>query len=282
MTRCALIILMLNGLALAQTAPPDSVPVKLWKHSLVGALNLNQVNFSNWAQGGENAISWAALVDGKSSYEKPKLDLVHTYKMAYGRTKLGDQGMRKTDDRIELDLEATRKLSGHLSPYLAATLKTQFDRGYAYTSEGVATAVSDFFDPGYLTQAVGVRYEPHKHFKSRLGVGLREVLTNRFNLYSDDRNTAEVEKSLAQGGLESVTNIDLKLAENMLFTSTLELFDAFSQMDQVVVRNNNNLAIKASKWVTVILNLQLIQEKRITPRTQMKESLAIGFSYTFL
>jgi len=275
-------ILLISRSLFAQAAAPDSAPGGPWKHSLVGALTTNQVSFSNWAQGGENALSWASLLDGKSDYQKNKLNVTNTFKAAYGRTKLGDQGMRKTDDRLELESVLVRKTSPTLNPYMAASLKTQFDRGYVYDANGLSNAVSDFFDPGYLTQAMGVRYEPNQRIKTRLGVALREVLTRQFPHYADNPETAKIEKILVQGGLESVTNIDLKLAENMLFTSAIELFDPFSRLDEVAVRNNNTLTIKASKWVTVIMNLQLIQEKRITPRTQLKESLAIGLSYTFI
>jgi hypothetical protein len=49
-----------------------------------------------------------------------------------------------------------------------------------------------------------------------------------------------------------------------------------------VVRNDNTLAAKVNKYVNVILNVQIINEKQISPRTQVKEALAIGLSYTLL
>jgi len=265
----------------AQT-PPDTARVQPWKHSLVGAVTTTQISFRDWAQGGEDAMAWTALLDGKSNREVQTSSWANTYKMAYGKTKLGSQGLRKTDDRIELEGVYTRKLGTYVNPFISATFKTQFNKGYVYDARGVGLAVSDFLDPGYLTQAIGLGYQPAKEVKTRLGLALREVFTNRFNKYSDDPKTLEIEKSLVEGGLESVINVDWKLAENMLFSSTIELFDAFKKMDEVIVRSNNNITIKAGKLVTVILNLQLIQEKRITPRTQLKESMSIGFSYTFI
>jgi hypothetical protein len=263
-------------------SPPDTAKVQPWKHSLVGALTTAQISFRDWAQGGENAMAWTVLLDGKSNRDTKASSWANTYKMAYGKTKLGSQGLRKTDDRIELESVLTRKLGIYVNPFISASFKTQFNTGYAYDAKGVGIAVSDFMDPGYLTQAVGLGYQPAKEVKTRLGVALREVFTNRYNLYTDNPKTKEIEKLLVEGGLESVINVDWKLAENMLFSSTIELFDAFKKMDEVIVRSNNNIAIKAGKLVTVIMNVQLIQEKRITPRTQVKESLSIGFSYTFI
>ncbi len=274
-------LLILIGLAGAQTAPVDSAKSP-WKHGLVGALTASQVTYSNWKQGGENALAWIALLDGKSVFDSVKSNWSNTYKMAFGKTKLGDKGMRKTDDRIELESVYTRKWGIYVNPYISATLKTQFAAGYVYDGDGKAVAVSDFWDPGYLTQAVGVGYQPAKPVKVRVGLAMREVFSSKYPVYTDDPKTAEIEKRLVQGGVESVINIDAKLAETMIFSSAIEMFDAFKNMDEVVVRSNNTLTIKAGKLMTVILNLQLIQEKRITPRTQLKEFLSIGLSYAFI
>ena len=84
------------------------------------------------------------------------------------------------------------------------------------------------------------------------------------------------------GGIESVTEVEWHLEQSLLFTSKLELFSPFKSMDVIVVRNDNTLAAKVNKYVSVLLNVQLINENRISPRTQVKETLAIGFSYTLL
>jgi hypothetical protein len=49
---------------------------------------------------------------------------------------------------------------------------------------------------------------------------------------------------------------------------------------KVIIRSNTTLSAKVNKYVTVILNVQLINEKQITPRTQVKETLSLGLSYT--
>ena len=147
---------------------------------------------------------------------------------------------------------------------------------------GAKTPLSNFFDPGYLTQSAGVGYQPLPEIKTRLGAALREIFTSEFPNYADDPATIDTEKTRVDGGLESTTEIEWKLDENILFTSKLELFAAFKTLDEVVVRNDNTIAAKVSKYITVNLNVQLINEKRVSPRTQVKEALAIGLSYTLL
>ena len=262
------------------TAKP---PTFGWTHSLIASLTATQVSYTNWSQGGENSLAYGLSLDGKSTNTQELIKWVNDYKFAYGQTRLGDQGLRKTDDRIELSSLVNYQTGGVVNPYFAATLKTQFTRGYKYDAGGTSTAVSDFFDPAYLTQTVGAMYQASPEVKTRLGVGLREILAPKFALfYSDDPATPEVEKSKVDAGLESVTEINWKIEENILFTSKLELFDAFKHMDQVIVRNDNMLTMKISKYLVTILELQLINDRQVNPRTQVRQTLALGFTYMLL
>jgi hypothetical protein len=253
-----------------------------WKHSLVAGLNLTQVAFSDWSQGGDNALAYAATLQGKSVEEEMHTNWTTDYKFGFGQARLGSQGLRKTDDVIDLSTVLTYKAGVLVNPYASATLKSQFARGYKYDANGNATAVSAFFDPGYLTQSAGVGYQPIPEVKERVGVALREIFTSEFPSYADDSATTEVEKTSVLGGIESVTEIEWHLEQSLLFTSKLELFSAFKTPYQIVVRNDNTLAAKVNQYVSVMLNLQLINETKISPRTQVKETIAIGISYVLL
>ena len=148
---------------------------------------------------------------------------------------------------------------------------------------GVKTAVSKFFDPAYLTQSVGVGYQPTPEVKTRLGAGLREVITSLYTAFADDPATpTTVEKTRIDGGFESVTNVEWIFEENLLFTAKLELFSTFKQLGEVIVRSDNSITAKVNKYVSVIVNAQFINDRRVTPRTQVKETLGLGLTYTVL
>ncbi len=101
-------------------------------------------------------------------------------------------------------------------------LRTQFAKGYIYPSPDTSVQVSAFFDPAYLTQSAGVGYQPIKEINTRLGVGLREVVTNNFSkYYTDDPKTVKIEKSAIYGGMESITEVEWSFEENILLTSKL-------------------------------------------------------------
>jgi hypothetical protein len=248
----------------------------------VGAVALAQVAFKDWQQGGEDAVAWTFTFDGKSIRDQAKHNWTTSYKLAFGQTKLGDQKVRKTDDKIDLETILTYKLGVYVNPYAAATLKTQFAKGFQYGGDGTRTAVSKAFDPAYLTQSVGVGYQPIPQVKTRLGAAIREVVTRTYTGYADDPDTEEIEKTKVEGGLESVTDIEWQLADNLLFRSKVEAFAPLKAMDETTVRSDNTLAARVNKYVTVNLNVQLLNDKASSPRTQIKEALTLGLSYTFM
>jgi opacity protein-like surface antigen len=134
MKKYVIVVLLLATMAWAQnTAPaaPDTAkPAPPWTHKLVGSLLGNQVSFTDWKQGGEDAVAWNVLLDGKSVYDAGKNNWTTNYKLGFGQTRLNGNSTRKTDDRIEFESVYTRKLNLYVNPYAAVTFKTQFAPGY--------------------------------------------------------------------------------------------------------------------------------------------------------
>ncbi len=267
----------------AGAAADSAKPAPPWTHKLVGSLLGNQVAFTDWKQGGEDAIAWNVLLDGKSAFEEGRSNWTTSYKMGFGNTKLDGKGTRKTDDRIELESIYTRKLSLYINPYVAATFKTQFAPGYTYDARDVRTQVSRGFDPAYLTQTAGMGWQALPQVKIRLGAGVRETVASDYAaIYTDDKNTRDkIEKSVVQGGAESAVNLDWKLSKNLLLTSLVETFAPFNDFNQPMLRSNSALAATVSKYVTVMFNVITINEPRVSPRAQIKQAISFGLNYSF-
>jgi hypothetical protein len=259
----------------------DSAKVYGWNHKVVTGVNLTQVSYKDWAQGGQSSLAYTLWLNGSSVQDMEMTNWSNSYKLAFGQARLSDQGLRKTDDEIFLESFLIYKLWTYINPYAALTVRTQFAKGFEYP-QGNEVGVSKFFDPGYLTQSIGAAYKPMPEIVTRLGVALREVVTSEFNAYSDDPATTEIEKVKVNGGIESVTNAEWNFAENMQFKSTLELFAPFKTLDEVVVRSDNTISAKVNKYVTVGFNVLLVNDVTVSRRTQIKEVLAIGLSYTLL
>lgn len=284
-------VLLLVSLISASTAlAQDSisvVPISVdtsWKHSIIISANITQISFTDWAQGGDNALAYALFLEGKSTYAVEVIEWMNSYKFGYGQARLGSQGIRKTDDRIDLESVLTYKIGTFINPFASVSLKTQFAEGVMYDAAGLATPVSNFFDPAYIMQTVGIGYQPTPEIKTRLGIALRETIANTFaGTYSDDLETiSEVEKSRIEGGVESVTEVGWTMMENVIFNAKLEIFAPIKHLDRMTVRSDNTLSAKVNKYLSMNLNVYLINDPQIQARTQIKQTLALGFSYTLM
>jgi hypothetical protein len=280
----AVSLLVLVSRAWSQAPAPQNPDSSRWgwKHSVVSGLTLTQVSFKDWAQGGEDALAWTVRLDGLSKLEDTSYVWGNTYKMSYGEAKIGSASMRKTEDRLEFESVFTYKLGTEINPYVSATLKTQFAEGVTIDGAGKATPVSKFFDPAYLTQSAGFGYKPSATIKTRLGAAMREIVTSVYTSYANDPSTpaSQLVKTRFDGGVESVTDLELKLDDNLLFRSKLELFAPIKNFKQMTMRMDNTLTANVSKYVVVILNVQLINDANASTRLQEKEVLALGLSYT--
>ncbi|MBN2366447.1 MAG: DUF3078 domain-containing protein [Calditrichaeota bacterium] len=279
---CGLLMFVFS--AVSQDAEKEKEKPKLgWHNEVIGGLNLTQAAFDNWAQGGENNIAWQLNLNAKSVLEQQKYSWTNTGKLAFGKSKIGDQESRKSVDEIRLETVYTYKLNLYVNPYASAYGETQLAKGYKYT-DTTQIAISNFFDPAYFVQSIGLGYSHKEIIKTRLGAALKETLADNYALiYSDDpETTADIEKSRVELGAESVTDLSVKLAQNMLFTSRLELFSAFDAFNQTDVRWDNIIAAKVAKYVEVNFNLRLLYDRDISIQRQLKQALAVGLTYTFL
>ncbi|MGA9116085.1 MAG: DUF3078 domain-containing protein [Bacteroidota bacterium] len=266
----------------AATAPDTSQPSG-WRHGLAGTLNLSQVSYRDWAPGGENALSWAVLLAGHSTDSERALSWANSYRLAFGQARLGSQGLRKTDDELYFESLLIYRMGVHINPYGSVTLRTQFAPGFTYDNAGTRTQVSGFFDPAYLTQSAGAAYRPVPELITRLGLAAREVVTSDHTGYSDDPDTpGEREKFRLHGGMESVTELQWEFAANMTVSARLELFSPFRAPDRIILRSDNGVTAKVNRYVTVVLSAQVVGEPDISPRTQIKQTLALGLTYTLL
>ncbi len=71
-------------------------------------------------------------------------------------------------------------------------------------------------------------------------------------------------------------------AQNMLASSQVRLFSRFNSMDVWDVRWENTITAQSNKYFNTNLNVLLIYEKSQSLKTQIKEALQFGVTYTIL
>jgi hypothetical protein len=271
---------------------PDTI--KPWTLLGTAALNINQASFTNWSSGGQNSFGIGALVNIKADYKKKKQSWKNNLDLAYGFQFLGkgsDARFTKTDDKIEYTTSYGYAISKHWDVTLLANFRSQFTNGYNYPNDSVA--ISKFMAPGYLVAGIGVNYVPAEYFTLYISPS-----AGRFTFVMDDTLSAHgafgVEKGKNMKGefgpyLRAVFNKEV--FKNITLNTSLELFSNYlHKFGNVDVNWNVLLGLKVNKWLSTTINTQLIYDDDVMvkfssgdegPRTQFKEVIGVGLSYTF-
>lgn len=258
---------------------PDTLLQKGWNMVGVVGLNLSQTSFSNWSQGGSNSLAFSAYTNLGAIYFNDPWKWKNRLNLMYGRTKIESEGYRTTDNDIYFESVASRSIGWAVDPYVAVTFRSALTKGFDY-SVTPDTQIVDFFDPGYLTEAIGFTYDKDKIITTRLGLAFQQTFTNRFTKYTDDPETADIETFKFDTGIESVTEVKYDFLENMTYYSFLRLFSRFTSLDVWDVRWDNILSAKINKYFNVNLAVTVVHEISQTRRTQLKEALQFGISYS--
>ncbi len=272
----SLLFLSLNSFA---QDVPDSLLREGWNMSGVIGVNLSQTSFSNWTAGGTNSIAYAAYTNLGGLYYSFPWKWKSRLNVIYGRTRLQDVGYRTTDNDIYFESVGSRKIGWPVDPYFALTFRSALTKGYDY-SKNSEQQIVNFFDPGYLTEAIGFMYDHNKIITSRLGIAIQQTFAKNFTRYTDDPATSEIEDFKFETGLESVTEVKYEFLPKMTYYSFLRLFTRFKNLDVWDVRWDNIISAKVNDYINVNFNVTLVHEISQTRKTQLREALQLGFAYS--
>jgi hypothetical protein len=246
----------------------------------VVGLNLSQTALVNWSQGGSNSLAYSAYANLGAILKDHPWKWKNRLSIIYGRTKLEDVGYRTTENDIYFETVLSRNVGWVVDPFVSVTVRTAVTKGYDYSVADTNIQIVDFFDPGYVSEAIGFTYDQNKIITTRLGLAFQQTFANRFTNYTDDPETPEIETFKFDTGLESVTEVKYDFLENMTYYSFLRLFSRFTSLDVWDVRWDNIVTAKVNDYINVNFNVTLIHEISQTRKTQLRESLQLGFSYS--
>jgi hypothetical protein len=265
--------------------------VSYWRNWTSFGINANQSSFSdNWNGGGVNSISVGMLFDHKSEYIKNDKSFVTQVSLKYGKVKNKEQSARKSNDRIFLDNKAALKFSKYWSFFASVALETQFDAGYSYSrnefgDEVRSAPISNFMAPGYITESVGVEFNPDKTFSLRLGTGTaRQTLILDNRLVFEDRPNFGVEAGKNfknELAFQVVANLNRKIGKNLDLSSRYAFFANYEELENASHRLDATLAARVSRVINVSLSTVVWYDKNVVSEIQMSENLALGIMYRF-
>lgn len=281
-----------------------------WNIKMVASLNGSQSAFSNWAAGGQNTIAVTAMYDIQAIYKKKKVTWKSGANLAYGISKIRKEPWRKTDDNIELFTNLGYDIyKKKLDVSWLTNFRTQFDRGFNLPNDSVY--VSKFLAPGYLQTGLGIDYHPIENLQIYVA-----PITGKFTFVNDTRlanagafgvkaavydDAGDLvtagKKFRAELGASMKILYTQSIMENITLKTRLELFSNYLKNPQNIDVNGELLVnFKINKWFQANLAVNIIYDDDIDigidsdddgnidysgPRTQIKEVLSLGVSYTF-
>lgn len=163
----------------AQTKKKDTLPTPKWKIHGRFAFIFNQSSFSNWRTGGINTIAGNLNVNYDFNYKKNNINWDTRLITSYGLSHLEEQGLRKTDDRFEINTLFGFKTSTYWFLSFIGNFRSQYTRGYNYKKEP-KEIVSDFLAPAYLTLGPGMLWKKSDNFSVNIAPA-----TARYTLVND-------------------------------------------------------------------------------------------------
>jgi hypothetical protein len=155
--------------------------------------------------------------------------------------------------------------------------------------------------PGYFQLSIGLNYKPVSYFAVFISpIGARLTIVNDANL----TNTRDQDGKLigafgvigdnttlwqVGGSINAVFKKDIM--KNVNFMSKLDLFSDYRHNPQnIIVGWENNILMKVNKYISLTFTSMLIYDDNIKytdpegitrgPRTQFRETFAIGFAYS--
>lgn len=276
----------LGTLAFAQETKTDAPVVdttKAWSIQGQNTLMLNQAAFSNWVGGGANNVGWLAGVNYNLTYEKGKDLWENIVILGYGQNNTQGVGSRKTQDVINLSTNYGRKIAKNWYVSGGLSLQSQFAPGYEDGNNPDAKKISNFMAPGYLNAGVGFTYRPNDNFTMTLrpANGRWTFVLDKDLQYAGSYGLKnDGDSSLFQFGFLGTAIYKVKIMDNISLINTGSVFSNYlDHPDRLVLAYSGILNMKINKFISTNITLDLMYDHNQIRRTQLKQTLGVGFAY---
>jgi len=278
--------------ASAQEEEAKADTTSLWKKTGSVGLNFANVGLENWAGGGVSSVSTGFIGNLKATRESDHTVWSHQLDIAYGVLKQrGNATFRKTDDQFIYLSQYGYKLTENWLITTTLNFRTQLAPGYEYGEDAngneTRTKISNLLSPGYLTVNTGITYKKGDIFTATFSPA---TVKNTFVLDDDVDETSfglnEGESVRSEFGTTLLSSLNLKVMENVNFSSNLSLFASYASLGEIDVNWEALIAMKVNKYINASFGTQLIYDEDIAidgvnSKIQFKHALTIGFGITF-
>ncbi len=254
-----------------------------WTTEARGLISFVQAGFLNWQEGGTSSFALSTGLNAKAERQMRPLNQEHSVRLGFGLVKQNSLPVRKAEDII--DVQGALAMTGGgifavMKPTLATRIRSQFAYGYDYDADS-ADHVSAFLAPGSFQQSIGLSFGIRGKVRQRIGVSAKETLVVLRALRARYRVDPDRVMRL-ETGLESYTEFEGTIAENVELTSKLHLFAAVGQQGKPDALLETLITMKINRWLQVNFEHVALYDADVLRVIQMKEVLSLGIAVRLL
>ena len=257
----------------------------------------------SWQAAGDNTITVLANLNFLHTYKHGRFTLTNTAaaKFGYNNTKIDLNGEQrgvwfKNVDEIALSTSPQWALVKNWSYGANVKFRTQFAPGYEARGDKQLgnQRVSNFMTPGYLDASLGFTYIlPSERFPLKVNLApIAMSATYRIDQgTSKDYGVAAPLRQKYEGGLSVQLDFDKTWGKNGWLryrTTAYSFYGWITGLSSKTIsdiaptlRWENTFDIKATKYISTQIYVQLYYNKAEYQKLQLQSMLSVGLTYTF-
>ena len=156
----------------AQEPTTENTENSVWTKGGTFTFLLNQSAFENWVAGGVSSVSGTIGVNYDINYLKGDWSWDNKIIASFGITKIKDQDIQKSDDRLEWNSVIGKKAQGYWYYSAFLNFKTQFTDDLDSDTEGP----TKFLSPGYLQFGPGLLWKKSDNLKVNIAPATTKLI----------------------------------------------------------------------------------------------------------
>lgn len=258
-----------------------------WTYNWVAGLNGSQASYSNWSQGGVDNITILGNSTFSTKYREGQTAYGFQLTTRYGKTRIEDQGTRKTDDRLSIRnrfLYDLNEPGSNYSLFANVDFRTQFDQGFDYGGgpNGGDVLISNFMAPAYFSQSAGLAYTPADYFSAEAGLAMKQTIVTDEDLrpvYDLD----EDESLRNEAGVALGIDYEQALAPTILLSTSVETFTNMARaVNRTDIYFTGQLTGKITDIINTSLRVDLAYDDDFSDELQVQQVLSVGVSFVLM